>query len=303
MRTEEKVSPKPPQGIEGVKVWIMAARPRTLTASVIPILAGTVLATGQINWFIACMTMLSAVLIQIGINLINDALDFQRGADNEHRIGFKRVTQQGLLTPQQVLRGGFLCFVLSLVVGIPLIMQGGWVVLFVLLTCIILGYFYTGGPFPLAYHGLGEPFVLVFFGWVCTATAYFMQTGTVDYKPLLAGTQIGLLAVAMIAMNNLRDIKGDAQVNKRTLAVLFGVTFARLEISVTALLPFLLGLFWFLLGRDLAALLPFLALPAVYRNLRSIWQYDPSPIYNRFFVQSALIHLLFGLLLIVGYTG
>lgn len=304
MQVDEKVLPPSPNFLEQFKIWCMAARPKTLTTSLIPISMGTILATSsveQIKWFTAFFTLLSAILIQIGINLINDALDFKKGADNEHRIGFKRVSQLGLLTPQQVLRGGFICFALSLLAGIPLIVEGGWLFLSVLLVCMTFGYLYTGGPMPLAYYGLGEPFVLLFFGWVCTATAYYAQTHRIDYYPFLAGTQMGLLAVAILAINNLRDIKGDAQANKKTLAVLFGKIFAKTEISFCSLVPFFLGLYWLKAGHTFGALLPFLILPIVYRNLKLIWQQDPSPLYNRFFIQSALIHLLFGLLFIAGY--
>ena len=288
-----------------VHAWFLGIRPKTLTAGSIPILIGTLLAWvvhGKIDWIIAFLTFFCAVLIQIGINLINDVLDFKKGADNELRIGFRRVTQSGLLSPKAVLKAGFFCFAIALLCGIPLTFQGGGPFLFVLLTSIIFGYLYTGGPFPLAYHGLGDIFAFVFFGVLSTLTAYYLQIGSVDFRPLLAGIQIGFLATTIIAINNFRDIACDAKVNKRTLAVLFGSTFARVEITFTSLAPFFLGFLWVKIGYPFAMMLPCLVLPLAFANIKAIWFFDPSPLYNQIFIRSTFIHLFFGILLALGYV-
>jgi 1,4-dihydroxy-2-naphthoate octaprenyltransferase len=287
-----------------LKIWMLAARPKTLTAGVIPVTIGIVLAgkaTGEWNWFIAALTLSCSVLIQIGINLINDGLDFKKGADNNLRIGFIRVTQSGLISLQSILRGGWLCFALATLIGIPLMLHGGWPLSLMLSASIIFGYLYTGGPFPLAYHGLGDIFAFAFFGIFTTTIAYYLQTGTVDYAPVLAGTQIGLLATAMIGINNFRDIKSDAHVKKRTLAVIWGATFARIEITVVSFTPFVLGLLWGKLGNPYAAIYPCLMLPITFANIKAIWIFDPSPLYNQLFARSAFIHAMFGALLALGF--
>lgn len=301
---EKKISLENKSFQEKIKIWIMAARPKTLTASFVPIVVGTLLSTSvvpSINWILAIFTLFSALLIHVGINLINDAWDFRRGADNENRLGFIRVTQMGLLSSEEVMRGACVCFGLALALGIPLMMHSGWPLVLVLLTSCVFGYFYTGGPYPLAYWGLGELFVLLFYGWVCTMTPYFIQTGKMGLAPFIAGTQIGLLGVAMIAINNLRDIKGDKEANKKTLAVLFGVKFARIEISIVWLLPFLLGIYWALNGAIIMAVLPLVLVKFAFHQIRLIWNLEPSREYNSIFVSSALIHFLFGVLFTIGY--
>ncbi|MBA3722389.1 MAG: 1,4-dihydroxy-2-naphthoate octaprenyltransferase [Parachlamydiaceae bacterium] len=292
------------KGLQQVKIWIQASRPRTLTASVIPILLGTTLSrffVESIDWAIAILTLICGVLIQIGINITNDALDFQRGTDNEQRLGFKRVTYLGLLAPKHVLMGGFICFALAFLCGIPLILHGGWPFLVVLLSSIIFGYLYTGGPYPLAYYGLGDFFTLIFFGVICTTAPFYLQTGFIDFQSILAGLQVGCLATALIATNNLRDIENDEDSGKRTLAVFFGKTFARIEITIMTVIPLLLGSLWSNYGYPYAAWLPFFIVPLVIKNLISIWKEEPSRRFNIFFIRCALTHLLFGILLTLGF--
>jgi len=227
--------------------------------------------------------MLSAFCIQIGTNLINDAFDVQRGADTKSRLGPKRGVQNGALSVNQVYRAGLFCFALALLFGIPLVVEGGLIILLLLVISVICGYIYTGGPVPLAYHGLGELFVTLFFGLAATLAAYFFQTGEVNVHAVLLGLQLGLLATLPIAINNLRDIVDDAKVNKRTLAVRFGETCARIEITALALTPFLIGQQW----------LPLLALPIAYKIIHGVWTVEPSKAYNRFLGMSMVLYLAF----------
>lgn len=285
------------------KAWFLATRPRTLPVSLPPIIVGTTLAARHIdhlNWILVVSMLLCSLAIQIGTNLVNDALDFKKGADAEGRLGPKRMTQEGLLSFKQVMGAGSFCFGLALIFGIPLIIAGGWPLVFILLISIACGYLYTGGPFPLAYTGISDLFVLMFFGWVSTCTVYFLQTGHVSFSCFLAATQIGLLAIVPHAINNLRDHVSDARVNKQTLAVRFGIHFARWEITWLSLIPFGLGLIWIGERTLWMTLLPLLALPPVLSNLRAIWNTEPSPLYNQFLAKSALCQLLFGLLLALG---
>jgi 1,4-dihydroxy-2-naphthoate octaprenyltransferase len=220
--------------------WLIAARPKTLAAAVTPVLVGTALArTGTpIHWSSFTFALLGAVFIQIGTNYVNDALDFKKGADTHTRLGPMRVTQAGLLSADTVLRGAYLCFVLAAFCGIPLIMRGGWPIAAVGIASIVAAYAYTGGPYPLAYHGLGELFVMIFFGFVAICGSFYLQRLTLDPSAWIGGFAVGSLAVVILAINNLRDLENDRASNKRTLAARFGPRFASAEIVVFALVPF-----------------------------------------------------------------
>lgn len=288
----------------GALSWILAARPKTLTAAFVPVLVGTCLADlplEAIRWSLAFFALMSSFFIQIGTNLINDALDFKKGADTPQRLGPSRVTQQGWLSSQQVLGAGLFCFALAAFFCIPLIYQGGIWFFALLIVSLLCGYLYTGGPAPLAYVGLGDIFVLLFFGFASTVSTYFLQMEALSYKPFLAGLQIGLLATALIAINNLRDCDEDTKSHKRTLAVRFGKTFARLELTLLLTLPFLLGAIWYAAGYVWSAFLPLLLLPMAVRLLRAIWKTEPSIQYNAFLAQSAFLQLGFGILFVIGY--
>lgn len=296
---------RPASALQGLQNWFLAMRPKTLTTSFIPVLAATALAAthSPIKWHLTIFAWLSAFAIQIGTNLINDALDFKKGADTASRIGPKRVTQSGLISLKSVLMGGLFAFLLALLFGIPLMIQGGMPITALLFLSVLCGYLYTGGPFPLAYTGLADLFVVLFFGLASTGAVYFLQTGHLHWQVVLAGMQIGLLATVVIAINNLRDAKEDAKVRKKTLAVRFGTLFARYEIAVTALLPFALNLFWLYFGFVEAAILPFLALPLAITVVYKIWNHEPGPQYNQYFAYSALLHFTFGILLSVGLVS
>jgi 1,4-dihydroxy-2-naphthoate octaprenyltransferase len=283
-----------------LKAWLLASRPETLSVAFVSLLVGTTLASHQVehlNWILVISTFLCVPWIQIGMNLVNDALDFKKGEKIVKKLNLQRT---GLLSPQQALKGGYVCFGLTLFFGIPLILAGGWPFALLLLISIALAYLYTGGPFPLSYTGTSESFILIFYGWVSTAAVYYLQTGKIEESPLLAGTQTGLLAIVPHAINNLRDRVADALVQKKTLAVRWGPRFARWEISLCSFIPFLLGLLWIKEGNLWMAALPFLSLSLVVRNMRSIWQTEPGPHYNQFLAQSALCQLIFGCLLAVG---
>lgn len=285
--------------------WIMAARPKTLTAAIAPILVGTTLSKAAFypaRWDLAISALLSSIFIQIGTNLINDSIDFKKGTDTAERIGPQRVTQSGLLSPQTVMAGGLICFAISALLAVPLLLQGGWVIVAIGALSLLCGYAYTGGPFPLAYVGLGDLFVLLFFGLAAVGGVYYLDTSTFDLKPIVAGIQIGLLATVMIAINNLRDAEGDKKTGKKTLAVRFGKTFSRAEIMFLCLVPFGLGYYWYEMGMIYAAVFPLLALPLALRVIIKVSTTEPSPAYNAYLGMSALLHLLFGILLSAGFN-
>lgn len=285
------------------EAWVLSTRPKTLCLSITPFLVGSFVAYvryGTLNWEIFLYAILSAVCIQIGTNLINDAYDAKHGTDTENRLGPKRGVQTGVLTPRQVLIGGLSSFALALLFGLPLIEVGGTPILIVLLVSILCGYLYTGGPAPLAYWGLGEVFVIGFFGIVSTMAGYFLQTGTTDDALIVVGLQLGLLATLPIAINNLRDTEEDSKANKRTLAVRFGNNFAKYEITFCAVVPFILCIYWLDTPYLVASIAPLFALPLAYTIMHGIWDNPPGKVYNRYLALSVLLHTVFGLLTCLG---
>ena len=282
----------------------MAARPKTLTAALVPILAGTALTKClgfSVQIWISGLALLASFFIQIGTNFVNDAIDFKKGADTEARIGPQRVTQSGIFSYRTVMSMAGICFFLALLCGIPLVIHGGLPILLIGLLSLFFGYAYTGGPFPLAYLGLGDIFVVLFFGLIAVGGLVFLQIGEWLDESLMLGLQIGLHATVLICINNLRDIEGDVLVGKKTLAVRFGKSFARTEIATLCFLPFLLNIFWLNRGIYLAAALPFLVLPLAARLCFLIFKTEPGPIYNQFLAKAAGLHLLFGILLSLGF--
>lgn len=284
--------------------WILAARPKTLTAGFVPVLAATALALadkGTIDWRLVLCALLTSFFIQIGTNLTNDALDFKKGADTADRLGPLRMTQSGMLSMQHVMAGGFICFAAASLFGLPLVYHGGLPLALALVLSLMFSYLYTGGPIPLSYYGLGDLFVMIFYGLVTTISVYYVLTGTVSSGIILAGTQIGLLATSILAMNNSRDIDEDRSARKLTLAVRFGINFARMEVTILLFLPFVMGILWLNERYWMASILPLGAFPVASFVVRGIWNNDPGRIYNKFFGATAMTHLFFGLLLSLSF--
>jgi 1,4-dihydroxy-2-naphthoate octaprenyltransferase len=230
-------------GVSRARLWVLAARPRTLTAAAAPVLVGTGLAAhdGRMAALPATAALVGALLIQIGTNLANDYYDFVRGGDTDERVGPVRVTQAGLIAPEAVKRATALVLALAMVPGAYLVSVGGWPVLAIGVASLACAVLYTGGPYPLAYHGLGDVFVFVFFGLVAVGGTYWVQARAWPADALLAGTGVGALSTAILVVNNLRDIETDARAGKRTLAVRIGPAATRAEYAllllVAALVP------------------------------------------------------------------
>lgn len=290
--------------VSSLRSWIMAARPKTLTAALGPIIVATALVQAEghtIHWWISLCAFVSTLFIQIGTNLFNDALDFEKGADTEHRIGPTRVTQSGRFSARAVKIGGLLCFVIAAALGVPLVLEAGWPIVVIGLLSLLCGYLYTGGPYPLAYKGLGDLFVFVFFGWVATMGLFYIHVGTVTFSSFLMGTQMGLFSVALIAINNLRDYKQDELVDKRTLAVRLGPGLAKLQIALCLISPFLINLIYYFKYRWLAAaMLPILAMRFAVGLAKEIYETEPSQTYNQFLARASFTQILFAVLLACG---
>ncbi len=236
------------QQVSSVQAWLLAIRPRTLPAAVAPVVVGTAMAAAHqaADLFPALAALVGALLIQMGTNLANDYFDYIRGTDTEERLGPTRVTQAGLLSPRAVLTGTVVTLGLATAVGAYLVWIGGLPILVIGLLALICAVIYTGGPFPLAYHGLGDVFAFAFFGPIAVAGTYWVQAAFFEWELVLAGTGVGVLITAILVVNNLRDREGDAAAGKRTLAVYLGESGSRIQyltlLAIGAIVP-LVGLF------------------------------------------------------------
>ena len=277
----------------GVGVWLMAARPRTLSAAVSPVLVGTAIAhrVGALRPLVVALALLSSLLIQVGTNFANDYSDFKHGAD-ANRVGPTRVTQSGLVAPRTVKLAAWMAFAASAVLGIALAALSGWPILIIGAASVAAGWLYTGGPWPLGYHGLGDVFVFIFFGLVATCGTVYAQALFVPAEAWLAGAAVGSAATAILVVNNLRDRQTDAKVGKNTLAVKLGAKASRVEYVALVLAPFVLAL-W------LGTLWPLLALPAALPPLRTVLTQEGAGL-NRGLGQTARLQILFSILLAAG---
>jgi 1,4-dihydroxy-2-naphthoate polyprenyltransferase len=282
-----------------IKPWILAARPKTLSASVVPVLIGTALAPRPIQWPVFAFALAGALLIQIATNFINDALDFRRGADTSERLGPLRVTQAGLVTAEGVLRAAWLCFLGAALCGVPLILRGGWPLLAIGVLSIAAAYAYTGGPYPLAYNGLGELFVMIFFGFAAVGGSYYVQALTITPAAILGGFSAGSLAVVLLVINNLRDVETDAKTGKRTMAVRLGAKFSRYEMAIFALAPFVAQIAIVELQKSEGMLVPLLALFLALELIRRVSRSAGREL-NRCLALAGALQWLFGILFVVG---
>jgi 1,4-dihydroxy-2-naphthoate polyprenyltransferase len=287
----------------GVRIWLMAARPRTLPAAVAPVLVGTALA-GYLHVFHPLRfvaAMLGAVFIQVGTNLSNDYSDARRGADAEDRLGPVRVTAGGLVPPRQVLIATYVTFALAVLAGVYLIVVAGWQLLLVGAASILAGVAYTGGPKPYGYEGLGEVFVFLFFGIVAVAGSYFVQVRHLDWEAFALAVPVGLLAAAILVVNNVRDIDSDRRAGKRTLAVRLGRERARTLFAVVVYLAYALAPVSWIFGPVTAwVLLPWLTLPLATRVVRLVRNHADGSTLNQALAQTGMLQLAFCILLSAG---
>jgi 1,4-dihydroxy-2-naphthoate octaprenyltransferase len=287
----------------GLRIWLMAARIRTLPAAASPVLVGTALAGFQHVFdplrFLAAL--IAALFIQVGTNLSNDYSDARRGADTEDRLGPVRVTAGGLVPPRQVLVATYLTFGVAVLAGAYLIAVAGWELLAVGAASILAGVLYTGGPRPYGYEGLGEVFVFLFFGIVAVAGSYFVQVTRLDWEAFSLAVPVGLLASAILVVNNVRDIDTDRRAGKRTVAVRLGrertrVMFAAVVYSAFVLAP----VTWWFGPLTPWLLLSWLSLPLAAGLVRTVRNRADGPSLNQALAQSGILQLTFCVLLSAG---
>ena len=268
------------------RAWVIAARPQTLPAAAAPVIVGVGLAldAGVFAPLPALAALIGAALIQIGTNFANDYYDAIQGADTDDREGFTRVVASGLIDPDEVKRAMWLTFAAAIVVGTYLVAVGGVPILVIGLASVAAGIAYTGGPYPLGYHGLGDVFVFVFFGVIAVTGTYYVQAaaltggllplapppGTLTFAAFIASLPVAALSTNILVVNNVRDREEDARTGKRTLAVRFGYRFSRAQYAVLLGLAYAVP-FWFVAtGHGLAVLLPLATLPLAVGVARTV---------------------------------
>jgi 1,4-dihydroxy-2-naphthoate octaprenyltransferase len=259
--------------VSPLRLWLVAARPRTLPAAVAPVLVGTALARteGTFHWVRLACALVGSVFIQIGTNLANDYSDARRGADTEDRLGPVRVTAGGLMPPRRVLVGTWVAFGIAVAAGAYLVAVAGWELLLVGAASIAAGVLYTGGPRPYGYEGLGEVFVFLFFGVVAVVGSYYVQVERLEWEAFALSVPVGLLASAILVVNNVRDVDTDRRAGKMTLAVRLGRLRARRLYAAMVLLAFAAPVVvWAAGGLSAWILLALLALPLAPPLIRTV---------------------------------
>ncbi len=294
---------KNPGSLSSLQIWLIAARPRTLPAAVAPVLVGTSLAwtVGPLDWIAFVAASLGALFIQVGTNLSNDYSDARRGADTEERLGPVRVTAGGLVPPKQVLFATYASFGMAVLCGIYLIIIAGPVLLLIGAASILAGVLYTGGPRPYGYEGFGELFVFTFFGIVAVTGSYYVQRQALEWEAFVLAIPVGLLASAILVVNNVRDLETDRRANKQTLAVRIGRANTRRLFAVmvslaypTALLPTILGSF------NAWPLLVLLTIPIAVALIRTVASHTDGPTLNASLAKAGILELSFCVLLTAG---
>jgi 1,4-dihydroxy-2-naphthoate polyprenyltransferase len=284
------------------QIWLLAARPKTLPAAATPVIIAGAMAIADGVFYLPAFlaALLGGLLIQIGTNYANDLFDFKKSVDTHERLGPTRVTQAGLVTVSEMRNATILIFAAAFLVGVYLVTRGGWPIVVIGLTSILCGVLYTAGPYPLGYIGLGELFVLVFFGFVPVLGTYYVMALRITSEVMLGGLAPGLLSIAILAVNNLRDLNTDRATGKRTLAVRFGKRFAQIEYIAVVVIALLYPVVHYLVFRKhplvliaCAALLP--AIPLFKSVLTS-----DGTVLNTTLAGTGRLLLFFGILFSAG---
>ncbi len=284
--------------------WILASRPKTLLAAVVPVVVGSSLAIseGKFIFLFSLVALFCSVLIQVGTNFTNDLYDFHKGADNEQRKGPVSVLASGLITVNEMRLGIIGVFGLAFILGLYLVSQAGIVILIVGVVSIIAGIAYTAGPFPLAYNGLGDVFVFLFFGLVGTVFTYYLHSHEITLVSVLASIPVGALITNILVVNNFRDIEEDRAANKKTLAVILGKDFTKYQFIFLLVLSFIVPAVLYLFFKfHIIIFLPYLSLPLALRLIKMLNTFDGMQL-NKTLELTAKFSALFGLLFALGLT-
>lgn len=285
-----------------IKSWVLASRPKTLFAAISPVLTGSALAfADEVFSFIpALVALICSILIQVATNFVNDLYDFLKGTDNEKRVGPERALASGLISPDKMKKAIIFTFGLAFILGLFLVYKAGWPILIVGIISIISGYAYTAGPLPLAYNGLGDIFVFVFFGIVATVGTYFVQAVELTNTAFMVAIPSGALITNILVVNNYRDAETDKLSNKKTLAVIFGKAFTRIQYVVLILISYFIP-FLLYMEHDfnMSILLPFATFPMAIKLVKMIYFLQGSSL-NKTLELSAKFSFIFSVLFSIG---
>jgi len=285
------------------EIWFLASRPKTLFAAFVPVIVGASLAfaEGKLNFSASLIALLCSILFQVGANFTNDLYDFIKGADTEKRIGPLRVLNAGLVSPFQMKVAIIFNFGAAFLLGLYLVYIGGNFILVVGLLSIVASLAYTAGPYPLAYHGLGEIFVFLFFGFVGTVGTFFVNTKEIEGIAFIAAVPVGALITNILVVNNYRDIEQDKVAGKNTLAVKFGKSFSRYEYLMLIVSSFLVPLLIYMnYNIRLWIFLPYITFPLAYKLILSIFKKNGTQL-NSTLELTAKFSALYGLLFSLGF--
>lgn len=287
------------------KRWVYAVRPWTLPAAIAPVVLGTAMAFGDGagRWTPAIAAMIVAVLIQTGTNFVNDIADFQRGADTDERTGPVRVIQAGLISKQLLIQTAVIVFALAILVGLWIVMkQQAWLLIPLGASCILAGVLYTAGPVPAAYLGLGDVMVIVFFGPVAVSGTYYLQALSVSWTSVFAGLGCGLICCGILVVNNYRDYDVDKRVDKKTLPVRFGRSFARWEYVGLMSAAVIMSLLVAIVAQRPGVLLSLIAVAASIPAVRLLFSMQSTPQdLNRALSYTGRILVLYALFFGIGW--
>lgn len=285
-----------------IQAWILAARPKTLTGAITPVIVGSALAgmVGHFHWLPALICCLFASLMQIAANFINDLFDFLKGSDREDRLGPERACSQRWISPQAMKKGIIFTIIFACIVGSTLLFYGGWELIIMGGACVIFAFLYTTGPYPLSYNGWGDVLVIVFFGFVPVGGTYYVQTLDLTVDTIIASLICGLLIDTLLVVNNYRDREADAKSGKQTLVVRFGEKFGAYLYLFMGLIATLLC-FWFLFeGHIFATVLPLFYLIPHYITWQKMVQINNGKKLNSILGETSRNMLLMGILLSIG---
>ncbi len=285
-----------------IESWILASRPKTLLAAIVPVMVGSALAFNE-NKFVfiyAFIALLCSLLIQTGTNYVNDLYDFLKGADNADRKGPTRVLAAGYISVKEMKAGSIVVFLTAFILGLYLVYAGGLVILLIGIFSIIAGIAYTAGPYPLAYNGLGDIFVFVFFGVVGTLGTYYVQTHNFTLIAFLTSIPVGALITNILVVNNFRDVEEDRNAGKKTLAVIIGRKLTRFQYIILLIASFATPLILFLIFNfNLWIFLPYLTLPVAYKLVVMLYTLEGLQL-NKTLELTAKLSALFGILFSIG---
>lgn len=290
------------ENISKLQSWILAARPKTLPAAAVPVMVGSSLAiySGELFLPYSIIALLCSILIQIGTNYTNDLYDHLKGSDTKERKGPLRVLSAGLISVKEMELGIFIVFLITFLLGLYLVYAAGWIVLVIGIISIIAGLAYTAGPFPLAYNGLGDVFVFLFFGIVGTMGSYYLHHQEFTMLSFLISLPVGGLITNILVVNNFRDIEEDRAADKKTLAVIFGNTFSKFEFIVLLTISFLIPVILFTsYNFSFWIFLPYFSLPMAFLLIKMLNEYKGTQL-NKTLELTAKFSALYGLLFSIG---